>query len=175
MNASGQDRPILYFDGVCNLCNSFVQFVIRHDKQKRFMFASLQSEAGARALADMQQKNNKAIPDSMVLYYNGKYYVKSSAALQAARLLGGVLSLSSVFMVVPAFIRNPVYDLIARNRYKWFGKQDSCMMPTPDLQSRLRYRKFLKTITKRCLKLVMFISGFDFEYMRFSFCKSRRG
>lgn len=125
------EQPILYFDGVCNLCNNAVQFVIRHDRQKKFLFASLQSAAGKEVLNKLP-----VVPDSMVLYTSGKYHVKSSAALHTARLLGGIYSLAFVFIIIPAFIRNAVYDLIARNRYRWFGKKDECMIPTPELKSR---------------------------------------
>ncbi len=125
------EQPILYFDGVCNLCNNAVQFVIRHDKQKKFLFASLQSAAGKEVLQKLP-----ATPDSMVLYASGKYHLKSSAALHTARLLGGIYALAFVFIIIPGFIRNAVYDLIARNRYTWFGKREECMIPTPELKSR---------------------------------------
>lgn len=136
MSVPHTERLILFFDGVCDLCNNAVTFVIRHDKQKRFLFAPLQSEAGKEALQALRAEGGKPAPDSIVLYYKGKYYLRSSAVLRAAKLLGGGLSLVSAFLIVPPFIRNTVYDWVARNRYRWFGKRDACMIPTPELKSR---------------------------------------
>ncbi len=135
MNRTADNRPILFFDGECNLCNSSVQFIIKRDKKKKFLFAPLQSERGKQAVAEVQQQMLK-VPDSVILYYNGKYYSRSSAALRIARLLGGVWSLLYAGMILPGFIRDGVYEWIARNRYKWFGKRNECMMPTPELRSR---------------------------------------
>jgi len=129
-----EDRPIILFDGVCNLCNSAVQFVIRHDRKKLFRFASLQSEAGALLLQRYHLPENNF--NSFVLVQDGKAYTSSGAALRTARQLGGVLSLLYGFIIVPPFIRNAVYRLIANNRYRWFGKRESCMVPTPELRSR---------------------------------------
>lgn len=128
-------RPILYFDGVCDLCNRWVQFVIRHDKKKQFLFASLQSVAGQKALSDLKQLTGK-IPDSLVLWYKDRYYIKSSAVLKVMGLLGGLFRFLSVGYIFPFFLRNGIYDIVARNRYKWFGKRNECMIPTPDLKSR---------------------------------------
>lgn len=119
---------IILFDGVCNLCNGSVQFVIERDKQQHFRFAALQSKIGQ----EHQQKVGKV--DSILLVENGKIYQKSTAALRIARHLDGFWGVFYIFIIVPPFIRNAVYDYIARNRYKWFGKQDSCWMPTPDLK-----------------------------------------
>ena len=125
---------IILFDGVCNLCNAAVQYVIKHDKRKLFHFASLQSEAGQMFL----KKHFLSSTDfnSFILVYEDKIYSKSTAALMVAKNLDGAIKLLSGFIIVPVFIRDAVYNLIARNRYKWFGKQDNCMIPTPDLQSR---------------------------------------
>jgi predicted DCC family thiol-disulfide oxidoreductase YuxK len=128
-------RPILFFDGECNLCNSSVQFIIKRDKKQQFLFAPLQSSRGKEAIAEVQQQMLK-VPDSVILYYNGKYYSRSSAALHIARLLGGIWSLFYAGMILPRFIRDGVYEWIARNRYKWFGKRNECMIPTPELRSR---------------------------------------
>jgi len=128
-------RPILFFDGECNLCNSSVQFIIRHDKKKIFLFAPLQSDAGNGALQDLQ-KQFKNIPDSVILYYNSKYFVRSAAALYTLRLLGGFWGLLFVGMILPRFIRDGIYEYISRNRYKWFGKRNECMIPTPELRDR---------------------------------------
>jgi predicted DCC family thiol-disulfide oxidoreductase YuxK len=125
-------NPILYFDGECNLCNRAVQFVIRHDKQKRFRFASLQSAAGEVMKSSFQGR----IPDSIVLEYDGVYRVKSSAVLHMLRLLGGGWQLLYAFMIVPRLLRDYLYDFISRHRYQLYGRRDSCMVPTKELQSR---------------------------------------
>ena len=127
-------NQIILFDGVCNLCNNSVQFVIKHDKTSRFSFAALQSEAGQSLL---QQYN---LPqqgfDSFVLIQKEKVFLKSTAALTVAKQLDGPVKLLYGFIIVPAFIRNAVYNFIAKNRYKWFGKKDHCMIPTPALKAR---------------------------------------
>ena len=128
------NSPVILFDGVCNLCNGAVQFVIKHDKDAKFNFASLQSEAGRKLLMLYQLPLNDF--NSFVLIKDGKAFTKSSAALTVAKDLNGMLKLLYGFMIVPAFIRDAVYDLVAKNRYKWFGKKDSCMLPVPGLQAR---------------------------------------
>jgi len=127
-------KPIILFDGVCNLCNGVVQFVIKHDAKKIFLFASLQSETGQAIL----KKHNLSTENftSFILADGNKLYIKSSAALNIAKKLGGIFSLFYAFIIVPPFIRNAVYSWVANNRYKWFGKQESCWLPTPELQSR---------------------------------------
>jgi predicted DCC family thiol-disulfide oxidoreductase YuxK len=129
-----KQNPIILFDGICNLCNSSVQFVLKHDKQGIFRFASLQSEAGRLLL----QKNNlpQSNFNSFVLIQDDKVYLKSTAALKVAKQMSGATKYLYTFIVVPAFIRDAVYNVIAKNRYKWFGKKESCMIPTPALQSR---------------------------------------
>lgn len=135
MKDEAEERPVLYFDGVCNLCNRSVQFVIRHDRKKRFLFAALQSPAGQQIQEKIKEERGK-VPDSLVLSWKGKIYTESDAALHAARLLGGFTGLLAVFLVLPRFIRDPLYRFIARNRYRWFGRKDACMVPTPELKSR---------------------------------------
>lgn len=130
-----QGHPILYFDGVCNLCNAAVHWVIKSDKQEQFRFASLQSEAGQSMLMSYFFEKSK-IPDSVLLEIDGMLYAKSSAAIKLLQMLGGVYKLSVIAWVVPRFIRDAAYDFIARNRYKWYGKRDSCMLPTHELKSR---------------------------------------
>ncbi len=125
-----EKHPIILFDGVCNLCNGAVQFIIERDKKQQFRFASLQSDFGQQ----YQQQVGAAV-DSILLVKNDKIYQKSSAALRIARHLDGLWSLLFLFIIVPPFIRNSIYDWIARNRYRWFGKQDSCWLPTPDLKA----------------------------------------
>jgi predicted DCC family thiol-disulfide oxidoreductase YuxK len=128
------EHPLILFDGVCNLCDRSVQFIIRHDKKKQFRFASLQGLKGQ----EMLKKYNLPSGDmnSFVLIYDNKVYQRSSGALKVLQLLGGGWKLLYGFMIVPAFIRNGVYNWIARNRYRWFGKQESCWIPTPELKSR---------------------------------------
>jgi predicted DCC family thiol-disulfide oxidoreductase YuxK len=128
-------RPVLFFDGLCNLCNHAVQFVVRHDKKGIFLFASLQSHLGEDAIRQVQQIAGY-VPDSMILFYKGTYYTQSTGALEMARLLNMPWKLLYAMIVIPSFIRNAAYRLIARNRYKWFGKKEACMIPTPALQSR---------------------------------------
>lgn len=129
-----QEHKIILFDGVCNLCNSTVVRVIKADKKNLFRFAALQSEVGERLVANYQIDISKT--DSIILIDEEKAYVKSTAALRIARHLSGGYPLLYGFMIVPNFIRNWVYDFIARNRYRWYGKKDSCMIPTPELQSK---------------------------------------
>ena len=125
---------IVLFDGVCNLCNSSINFIIRHDKKNRFMFAALQSEKGIEILK--QYGFNSAVTNSIVLIKNKNIFLKSSAALQIAKSLNGLFPALYIFMIIPPFIRNIVYDFIAANRYKWFGKKEVCMIPTEELKSK---------------------------------------
>lgn len=129
------EHPILYFDGVCNLCNGAVQFFIKRDRNKRFRFASLQSTSGEQVIDHIREREGK-IPDSILLVYQAHYYTKSDAIIRSLKMLGGLWRLTIVLKVFPKFIRDAVYDLIAKNRYKWFGKKDECMIPTPDLSHR---------------------------------------
>jgi len=128
------NRPVLLFDGVCNLCSGAVQFIIKRDKKKQFLFASLQSESGSTLLKKFNLPANDL--NSFVLAEGDKIYTRSTAALRVAKKLGGGWKLLYGLMIVPQFIRNAVYDVIARNRYKWFGKKDECMIPTPQLKER---------------------------------------
>lgn len=134
-----QDLPInkkvILFDGICNLCNSWVQFVIEKDKKNQFVFASLQSEIGQKIL--IHTGIDKMNIDSLVYYNPGvEYQYKSNAAIQILKDLGGLASLSYGFIILPRFFRDKIYDFIAANRYKWYGKQDSCWIPTPELKSK---------------------------------------
>jgi predicted DCC family thiol-disulfide oxidoreductase YuxK len=129
-----ENNPIILFDGVCNLCSGSVQFVLKHDKQKQFRFAALQSTAGQALLK--KYNLNQTIFNSFVLIKDGKLYLKSTAALVVAKELSGPIKILYAFIIVPAFIRNAIYNIIAKNRYKWFGKQASCMIPSADIQSR---------------------------------------
>ena len=128
-----ENNPILLFDGVCNYCNRWVNFIIRHDKKKKFRFAALQSEAGKKLL---KQYNITEDADSAVLIYLDKIYLKSSAGLHILYHLGGIYSLAFIFIIIPAYIRDFYYDIIARNRYKWWGKRNECMIPSQDVKER---------------------------------------
>lgn len=127
-------EQIILFDGVCNLCNSSVQFVLRHDKKKQFRFAALQSAKGQQLLLNGGFDQQKS--DSFVLISSGKYYTQSTAALKVLHTLGGRFSLLYGFRIIPKFIRDAVYNVIAKNRYRLFGQQRECMMPTPELRAR---------------------------------------
>ncbi|WP_018627941.1 thiol-disulfide oxidoreductase DCC family protein [Niabella aurantiaca] len=126
-------KPVILFDGVCNLCNSAVRFVIKHDKKGMFRFAALQSPAGERFA---QQYGIPPAYNSVVLISSGRAFLKSAAALRIARRLGGLWPLLYVFIAVPAPIRDRIYDFVARNRYRWFGRADHCLRPTPGLQEK---------------------------------------
>ena len=129
-----KQSSIILFDGVCNLCNSSVQFVIKHDADKKFMFASLQSTAGQLLLKQFDLPLQDF--NSFILIENEKVFFKSTAALMVAKHLKGAVKLLYGFIVVPPFIRNGAYNFIAKNRYKWFGKKESCILPTPELKAR---------------------------------------
>ena len=130
-----KDKKIVLFDGVCNMCDSLVQYVIRRDTKDVFRFVQLQSETGMKILQHIGVDREKM--DSIILYEPGiAYYYKSAAVIEIAKALGGIAGLLSVFKIVPTSIRNPVYDYVARNRYKWYGKKDSCMMPTKEMLSK---------------------------------------
>jgi len=127
-------QSIILFDGVCNLCNGTVQFVIKRDKKNQFLFASLQSMEGKKILME-----NNVLPDklySFILAEDGKIYDRSTAALRVIKKLSGFWHFFYGFIIVPEFIRNGIYNFIARNRYKWFGKKDECMVPTPELKAK---------------------------------------
>lgn len=130
-----KDKKLLLFDGICNLCNSSINYVIKHDKDDVFMFAPLQSKVGKKIINDHNIDTSKT--DSIILYEHSKgVSFKSTAALKIASRLGFPRNLMAIFYVIPAFIRNWVYDYIAKNRYNWFGKQDACMIPTPELRKK---------------------------------------
>jgi len=134
MSVIAADRPILFFDGVCNFCNSTINFIIRHDKKELFLFAPLQSDKGRELLRHI--KHNEALPQSVILLYKGNIYEKSDAVLQTARLLGGPWTLILAGYKLPRFIRNGIYNFIAKHRYRWFGKRDACMVPSPSVSAR---------------------------------------
>jgi predicted DCC family thiol-disulfide oxidoreductase YuxK len=129
-----REHPLIIFDGVCNYCCGTVNFIIKRDPRGIFRFAPFQSAAAERILGKYNYPATKL--DSFVLIENDKLYTKSEAGLRVQKLLGGIYSLLYAFILVPAPIRDAVYDYIARNRYRWFGKKDECMIPTPEIRNR---------------------------------------
>lgn len=127
-------QPIILFDGVCNLCNRSVQYVIRHDPDAVFKFASLQGITGQQLLKQFGLADVNM--NSFVLIQNDRAYTRSTAALVVAKQLKGVIKFLYAFIIVPPFIRNAVYNLVAKYRYNWFGKKDTCMVPADSLKSR---------------------------------------
>lgn len=128
------NHSIILFDGVCNFCNGSINLLIRQDKKGVFQFAALQSQAGQKLLAQYQIQKKDF--DSFVLIQDGKAFQKSAAALKVLNQLPWYWKALQVFWIVPKFIRDGLYDVIARNRYKWFGKKDQCMIPGPNVRSR---------------------------------------
>lgn len=136
--------PILLFDGHCNLCNGSVQFFLKNDRKKTIRFASLQSNLARQLLSQAQltelilseQEVNNEASGSMVYFYKGKVYTKSTGVLKALQQMGLPFSLLQIFLIVPKFIRDGVYRWVARNRYKWFGRKEECWLPHPSYQHR---------------------------------------
>jgi predicted DCC family thiol-disulfide oxidoreductase YuxK len=127
-----KEQQIILFDGVCNLCNSSVQSIIRLDKKEKFVFAAIQSKSAKEFME--QYHHIKA--DSVILLKNSKAYVKSTAAIEIIAAFGGARILIKLAYLIPLYIRDKIYDFIAINRYKWFGKKDKCMIPSPELKKR---------------------------------------
>ena len=126
-------KAVILFDGVCNFCNSSINFIIKHDKKNYFRFAPLQSEKGKQLLpfnATQQQL------DSLILMENNKIYKRSTAVLRIAKHLNGFYFLLYGFIIIPPFLRDAIYNFIARNRYEWFGKKDNCMIPTQEVKEK---------------------------------------
>jgi predicted DCC family thiol-disulfide oxidoreductase YuxK len=134
MDRRSAPHAVVLFDGVCNLCNGFVQFVIPRDPAGYFRFAALNSEAAARVLSTA--RHDGPIVDSMVLVEDGAAYVRSAAALRIARRLGFPWVLAYGLMIVPRPLRDAIYDLVARRRYGWFGRRETCMVPGPGVRDR---------------------------------------
>lgn len=130
-----QDKKIILFDGVCNLCDATVQFIIKHDKNDIFRFVALQSDLGQEIVKHIGLDISKT--DSIILYQPGHaYYYKAEAAFKIARELNSIYSFISIFSILPKWLSNKGYDYIARNRYKWYGKKNECMIPTPEMQAK---------------------------------------
>jgi len=130
-----KDKKIILFDGICNLCDSTVKYVIKKDVNDTFRFVAIQSELGQKIIDYI--KVDTSHTDSIILYIPGKaYYIKADAAFKIAKDLEGLISLTSYLSILPNFIKNFGYDFIARNRYKWYGKKESCMIPNLELKSK---------------------------------------
>jgi predicted DCC family thiol-disulfide oxidoreductase YuxK len=127
-------HSVVLFDGVCNLCNGFVRFVIRRDPRGRFRFASLQSDAAANLL--QRHGIHEAVLESVILVESGRVFARSTAALRIARRLRFPWPLAYGLIAIPRPLRNAMYDWVAHNRYHWFGKREACMIPTPELRAR---------------------------------------
>ena len=127
-------KSIILFDGVCNLCNSSVNFIIKHDKKEQFIFASLQSDAAKEIL--LQFTTKKINLDSILLVDGDKIYEKSTAVLLIFKQLNNGFNLLYYFIIIPNFMRDWVYNVIAKNRYKWYGKKEKCMVPTSETKNR---------------------------------------
>ena len=129
-----QKQSIILFDGLCNLCDAAVNFVIKHDFEKNFLFTSLQSDVGQKLL----KKYNLPLENfnSFTLIQNNEVYTQSTAALKVAKQLKSGIKFLYIFIIIPPFVRNAIYNWIAKNRYKWFGKKEVCLIPTPELKAR---------------------------------------
>ena len=134
MNRVQDQFDIVLFDGVCNLCNSAVDLIIRNDKKGQIKVAALQDQKTKELLKDY--KINSDYLDSIILIRGEKVFYKSRAALEITKNLKGLWPLLYVFVILPTFIRDPIYDFIARNRYRWFGKKETCRLPTPEERAR---------------------------------------
>jgi len=129
-----ESESVVLFDGVCNLCNGIVNFLIDADSCRRLKFASLQSEVGQQILTQFGM--DTADFDTFVFYSKGRIYTRSRAALEVVRQLGGPWQLAYVAVIIPPLLRDVIYRWVSANRYRWFGKRDACRMPTPELRSR---------------------------------------
>ncbi|WP_299433184.1 thiol-disulfide oxidoreductase DCC family protein [uncultured Maribacter sp.] len=132
---SSPTKKIILFDGVCNLCNGAIQFIIKRDTQNVFLFTPLQSETGKKLLEE-RRIDPKNMDSIILIEPNVAYYVKSDAALEIVKYLNTPWRFISIFKALPMGFRNFVYDFIAKNRYRWFGKEDHCMIPTPELKTK---------------------------------------
>ena len=130
-----KNKKIILFDGVCNLCDSTVQLLIKKDKNDVFRFVQLQSKLG-KEIINYIGVDTKSI-DSIIFYEPGySYHIKADAAIEIAKNIGGIYSLLGIFSVFPSWLNNSIYDYVAKNRYKWYGKKQSCMMPSPEVKAK---------------------------------------
>jgi len=135
--APPHEGPVLFFDGVCNLCNASVDRLMRIDRRRRLRFASLQGPTAQRLLAGTAVAHGAEEPDSLVLLDQGRVFVRSTAALRALVRVGGGWRLAAALLLVPRPLRDAVYRWVARHRYRWFGRRETCRLPTPDEAERL--------------------------------------
>ena len=133
-NEINPNQSLVLFDGVCHFCNNSVNFIIDRDPKKKFVFAPLQSDLAKNVLTRLGE--DASVIDTIILIQHNKLYKRSRAALEIAKQLNGLWPLCYVFMIVPGFIRDLVYKLIAKNRYKWFGQLEACRIPTPEMRER---------------------------------------
>ncbi|GKU79220.1 thiol-disulfide oxidoreductase DCC family protein [Paenibacillus sp. L3-i20] len=134
-NNKSTEKLVILIDGQCHMCQAITRFLVKNDHKIKFRFAALQSTAGQQLLNQSTKLKGKTF-DSFVLYDNGHYWIKSSGALRVLMRLGGWWTLLYGFIIIPAPIRNVIYHWVARNRYRWFGKSDVCLMPTREVMSR---------------------------------------
>jgi len=137
MSLKSSNHPVIFFDGVCNLCNASVNFIIRHDPAGNFRFAALQSAfAKEFFISNNLIKNGDILPDSLILVEDDKVYFRSEAALRIGRKLSGIWKIVVIFRIFPLGWRDRFYDFVAKHRYQCFGKRNSCMIPTPEISKR---------------------------------------
>jgi len=129
---NNSNKLIILFDGVCNLCNTSVNFILKKDVHNKFLFTSLQSDAAKNLLLQFDDKIIKNNLDSILLIHKNKIYNKSTAVLYILKSLHFPYNLGFIFIIIPKFIRDYIYDVIARNRYKWFGRKETCRIPTKE-------------------------------------------
>jgi predicted DCC family thiol-disulfide oxidoreductase YuxK len=134
MQNSSEKKSIILFDGMCNFCNTSVNKIIKYDKKNVFKFAAIQSDAGKKLLTELSIDTLKI--DSILLIENNTLFTKSTAVLKIAKQLSGLYKLGYAFIIIPPFIRDTIYDFIAKNRYKWFGKKESCMIPSIEVREK---------------------------------------
>lgn len=130
-----KNKKIILFDGVCNLCDATVNEIINKDKKDEFRFVALQSDLGKEITRYIGIDTSKI--DSIIYYVPGHaYHIKADAAIQIARTIGGVYSLLAAFSILPSWLKNSAYDFVAKNRYKWYGKKEQCMIPSPEVKAK---------------------------------------
>ena len=129
------DKQIILFDGVCNLCDSAVQMIIKHDTKDVFRFVALQSDLGQKIIQHLGINTQKT--DSIIFYQPGfAYHYKSEAVLEIAKNLGGIFYFAALFSILPTSVNNYIYEYVAKNRYKWFGKKDACLIPSKEIKAK---------------------------------------
>lgn len=140
------EKSIIFFDGVCNLCNASIDFILKRDHKERFLVGALQDDFSKKVLRHYQVKEDYL--DSLVLLENDKVYYKSTAALRIAKALSGLWPVLYPLILLPSWLRDPIYDWIGRNRYRWFGKKNTCRLPSPEEQAKFLNKETfsLKTV-----------------------------